>query len=144
MNELEQLKMDNARLRDKVESLEADLQNSVTWSVEDFAYRASELESYDDRIRLSEIYDPDKFEDALKTMIRKHDAGTGITWDTIDFWLDEMCRRDAPPMKVGQIIISRGNQSRWKIVMLDDENNFLVESCKTQYQMWAKPSHFII
>ena len=94
MNELEQLKMDNARLRDKVESLEATLQNSLTWTVDDFAYRASALENYDDRY--CEIYDPDKFEEALKTMIRKHDAEMGITWDTIDFWLDEMCRRDTP------------------------------------------------
>jgi len=94
MSELERLKMENARLRQKVEILEADLQNSITWSVEDFEYRASALENYDDRY--CEIYDCDKFEEALLMMIRKHDAEVGITWHTIDFWLDEMCRKDAP------------------------------------------------
>jgi len=142
--ELEQLKMENARLRDKVKSLEADLQNSVTWTVEDFEFRARMLESYDERFC---VYNRDKFEDALKTMFYNHDLDQGITWFTIDFWLDEMCRfdREAPaPMEVGQIVILRSNQSRWKIVMLDDANNFLVENCGTRCQMWAKPSHFII
>lgn len=74
----------------KISNLEATLQNSLTWTVDDFAYRASMLEErYEEN---NKVYNPDTFEDALNTMIRKHDAEVGISWDTIDFWLDEMCR----------------------------------------------------
>ena len=47
-------------------------------------------------------------------------------------------------MIIGQIVILRANDSKWKTVLLDDATNFLVESCETQYRMWAKPTHFII
>jgi len=54
----------------------------VVWSVEDFEHRAEERDNE---------YDSSKFEDALHQMIHKHDATLGISWDTIDFWLDEIC-----------------------------------------------------
>ena len=49
-------------------------------------------------------------------------------------------------IKAGQIVTLKSNSSKWKVIMLDsqDENNILVESCKTSYRMWAKPTHFII
>ena len=59
----------------------------VYWSVEDFKHRADER-SIGNK---SSLYDESKFEDALDTMIHKHDASLGISWDTIDFWLDELC-----------------------------------------------------
>ena len=55
----------------------------IYWSVEDFKSRAVE--------RDKDKYDESKFEEALDRMIDKHDATMGISWDTIDFYLDEMC-----------------------------------------------------
>ena len=69
--------------------LEKPLINTLGWSIEDFQLRAKELES----LVGSEVplYDPRKFKDALYCMVDKHDASLGITWDTVDFWQDEMC-----------------------------------------------------
>lgn len=81
---------------------------SVGWSVNDFISRAWEKEFPDiepeniayDSIDFNEIakqlkvYDPDKFRDALERMIYRHDATIGITWDTIDYYLDEYCLKD--------------------------------------------------
>ena len=60
---------------------------SVTWSVEDFEGRAEEKKGENWR----DFYDETKFEDALESMIHHHDAEYGITWDSIDYYLDEMC-----------------------------------------------------
>ena len=60
---------------------------SIQWSIDDFETRAN---THFDPDR----YDPDKFQDALERMIDKHDANIGITWDTIDCYLDEHCLKD--------------------------------------------------
>lgn len=62
---------------------------SITWSVEDFEDRAEEKKGENWR----DFYDETKFEDALESMIHHHDAEYGITWDSIDYYLDEMCIR---------------------------------------------------
>jgi hypothetical protein len=61
--------------------------------VEDFEWRAAEYErngtySTDYTVR----YDRSKFEHALCEMVRRHDSNHGITWDTVDYYLDEICR----------------------------------------------------
>ena len=38
-----------------------------------------------------ELYDRNLFPKALDMMIGTHDANVGITWETIDFWL-EWCK----------------------------------------------------
>lgn len=58
----------------------------VYWSVDDFQCRVNEKEN-------PSLYDESKFENALKIMIEKHDANIGITWDTIDYYLDEHCKK---------------------------------------------------
>jgi len=87
-------------------------QQSMSWSVSDFEERAieRELDEIEDvnpelhkRITYSEthipippqyaLFDRSKFKTALATMIRKHDANNGITWDTIDYYLDEHCSK---------------------------------------------------
>jgi hypothetical protein len=53
-----------------------------------------ETEEMEAEVNESEIiqrYDRTKFELALSNMVRKHDATLGITWDTIDYYLDEYC-----------------------------------------------------
>jgi hypothetical protein len=73
---------------------------SVTWSFTDFLYRALEKEEYkgvvyeltiDEAADILQKYDLHKFQAGLERMIDKHDATIGITWDTIDFYLDEYC-----------------------------------------------------
>lgn len=59
----------------------------IGWSVEDFKYQASNQED-------PSIYDETKFKDALDTMINKHDASIGITWKTIDIYLDNYCIKE--------------------------------------------------
>ena len=59
----------------------------IGWSVEDFKYQASNQED-------PSIYDENKFKDALDTMINKHDANIGITWETIDYYLNEHCIKE--------------------------------------------------
>jgi hypothetical protein len=60
----------------------------VFWNILDFEASAREKEELEGM----EIYDRNLFPKALDTMIEKHDATNGITWDTVDFWLDELCK----------------------------------------------------
>lgn len=62
---------------------------SITWNVEDFKMRAKQKE----QSNWKKVYDKSKFKEALKMMIHSHDAEIGITWDTLDYWLDEHCKK---------------------------------------------------
>jgi len=62
---------------------------SISWSVEDFKGRAEQ--NYGKTWETT--YDESKFEESLHHMIRSHDPEIGITWDTIDYYLDEDCIR---------------------------------------------------
>ena len=53
------------------------------WQVEDVYSRASEM-NFD----ISE----QEAADVLSTINNNHDATLGISWETIDFWLDELRR----------------------------------------------------
>lgn len=59
----------------------------IQWSVDDFKSRAIDYKGDD----WEEYYDKNKFKQALAEMIYRHDAENGITWDTIDYYLDYMC-----------------------------------------------------
>ena len=39
-------------------------------------------------------YDSTKFQKALELTISNHDAETGITWETLRFYLNEHCLKD--------------------------------------------------
>ena len=97
-------------LSDDVEQLEKEFEDyklrSVTWDVEDFLWQAllnEDVFSKDPNIETGQItmdnakeylkeYDPETFEDTLHNMIYRHDASIGITWDTIDYYLDVYCK----------------------------------------------------
>lgn len=78
---------------------------SIRWSIDDFlqqALLAEKVYETDPNIEGNQLliknaheylkkYDPDKFQEALEIMIDKHDASIGITWDTIDAYLDDHC-----------------------------------------------------
>ena len=73
-----------------IESILEDVRRTcVTWSVEDFEGRAEERKGENWR----DFYDESKFEEALESMIHHHDAEYGITWDSVDYYLDEMCTK---------------------------------------------------
>lgn len=59
----------------------------IGWSVEDFKYQASKQKD-------PSIYDETKFQNALDIMINKHDASIGITWETINIYLDNYCIKE--------------------------------------------------
>lgn len=62
---------------------------SVSWSVLDFEGRAKQRVGEN----WKEVYDENLFETYLTYMISKHDAEFGITWITIDWFLDEYCKK---------------------------------------------------
>ena len=72
----------------KIKYLEAELENAVVWGVEDFECQALELERRAGRL----LYDRSKFAEALSRMIHKHDATLGITWSTVEIYLDANCK----------------------------------------------------
>lgn len=69
---------------------------SISWGVQDFEGQAvekeRELQEEKELAELPHLYDRTKFSEALHQMKHKHDANYGITWDTIDFYLNYMCR----------------------------------------------------
>lgn len=62
---------------------------SIRWTVEDFEMEARNMA--DDQ--WDTIYDPELFESALETMIRKADAEIGVIWETVRVYLDDRCKR---------------------------------------------------
>lgn len=62
---------------------------SVQWSVGDFADRAKDMKGK----KWGNFYDKKKFKPALKRMIHDHDCNHGITWETIDSYLDSDCKK---------------------------------------------------
>jgi len=62
---------------------------TIIWSILDFEIQASENEGFYNR---ENIYDRNKFQNTLELMISEHDANMGISWDTIDIYLDQYCK----------------------------------------------------
>jgi hypothetical protein len=77
----------------------------IVWRIGDFESRALEIEArndpdFDDEVDMYDseapkpkpMFDRSKFSEALGQMNRHHDANLGITWDTIDYYLNEYCK----------------------------------------------------
>ena len=60
---------------------------AIWWSVDDFESRAQILED----IYVGRKYNREDFQYSLEEMLHHHDANNGITWDTIDEYLDYYC-----------------------------------------------------
>ena len=60
---------------------------AVRWCVEDFEQKASEVEEVEGFV----IYDRSKFSEALDCMIENHDCNWGISWETLEHYLDDYC-----------------------------------------------------
>ncbi len=88
-----------------IDDIEVIGKEAIHWTVGDFLFQALGAENVqikDPNIELCDItmgeaykylnkYDHSKFQYALERMIDKHDTSIGITWDTLDFYLDEYC-----------------------------------------------------
>jgi len=79
-------------VRNEIESV---AKECIRWSIEDFKY-AAKLKRGEN---WEEWYDTNRFEEALHNMINKHDGSFGITWDTVESYLDEYCRLKDDPIK---------------------------------------------
>jgi hypothetical protein len=81
-------------MKHNLEKLDQKLKRSVTWSVEDFEYVAQYREK---QMNVGYgYYDRSRFDYALQEMIRHHDAEIGITWISIETYLDDLCIDDKP------------------------------------------------
>lgn len=61
------------------ESFDAYRKESIKWSAEDFVNRAVEIGS---SLSIEEA------QSLLETMIADHDAGTGVNWSVLDYYID--------------------------------------------------------
>jgi hypothetical protein len=61
---------------------------TLRWSTEDFKHKAQQIQGNNWR----EYYDESKFVEALNKMFDNHDANVGISWITLEFYLNDMCR----------------------------------------------------
>ena len=72
---------------------------AIWWSVDDFEHRAWTIEA--EFPESAPLFDRSKFMEALECMC--HDAGEdpdyGITWDTVDQYLQDMCRLEGASCK---------------------------------------------
>ena len=62
----------------------------ISWSEIDFEEQARR--NCDGSDTLDQYYNKYMFSEALRVMITKHDASVGITWDTIDYYLETYCK----------------------------------------------------
>jgi hypothetical protein len=53
----------------------------LIWCREDIKGRAKDLDMF---------LTDDKIDEVLYILVNKHDACYGVTWDTIDFWIEEV------------------------------------------------------
>lgn len=53
----------------------------ISWHIDDVLWRAKDQGVKITRKEASQV---------LELMLRKHDANMGISWETIDFWIDEV------------------------------------------------------
>jgi len=68
----------------------------IQWSIEDFEHMAIQCKGND----WEEYYDKNMFGDALECMIYDHNAEYGISWDTVQEYLQRICaRRTTEAMK---------------------------------------------
>ena len=96
--------MYTSKILDELDEIRREIEQlgkeSIRWTVDDFLQQALQNESVFLPISMVDVnkhlkkYDSKKFQNALERMIDNHDASIGITWDTIDAYLDTDCLID--------------------------------------------------
>ena len=69
-------------------------EHAIIWEESDFEERAKETEELAaavSKMKPKMIYDRKRFSYACKLMIQNHDCNNGITWETVDDYLDTYC-----------------------------------------------------
>ena len=76
-----------------VNRLENLAQKCIRWDEEDFEMRAKDrIDDGEEQGVWDQYYNKDMFSIALEKMISSHNANYGITWDTIDCYMDDYCK----------------------------------------------------
>ena len=65
-----------------------DLKTAVIWRVEDFEAKATELEHQANCV----LFNRTLFEKVLQLMIQRHNADLGISWATVEQYLQNYCK----------------------------------------------------
>ena len=68
----------------------AHLETAIIWKVEHFALKAKELEQNSG----NKLYDRTLFQKALYEMIKNHNRDEGISWSTVEYYLNAFCKKD--------------------------------------------------
>ena len=68
----------------------AHLETAIIWKVEHFEQKAKELEQESSK----KLYDRNRFEKALYEMIKNHNRDEGISWSTVEYYLNAFCKKD--------------------------------------------------
>jgi len=78
----------------ELKKLEEELnKTTISWGVDDFESRAIEKEEWkSENDEIPTLYDRSKFQENLERMIHEHDCNVGISWDTIDVYLETYCK----------------------------------------------------
>ena len=68
----------------------AHLETAIIWKVEHFEQKAKVLEQESGK----KLYDRNRFEKALYEMIKNHNRDEGISWLTVEYYLNAFCKKD--------------------------------------------------
>lgn len=68
----------------------AHLETAIIWKVEHFTLKAKELEQNSG----NKLYDRTLFEKALYEMINNHNRDKGISWSTVEYYINAFCKKD--------------------------------------------------
>lgn len=79
--------LSQAETADKLVNLET----SIIWTEQYFEEKALELERKAGHF----LFDRDKFTSALYQMIAAHDRQTGISWSTVEYYLNMLCKNNS-------------------------------------------------
>jgi len=66
------------------------LETAIIWKVEHFEQKAKEREQKSS----NELYDRNRFEKALYEMMKNHNRDEGISWSTVEYYLNTFCKKD--------------------------------------------------
>ena len=88
--------IDYCQLNKVVYYLEKIGKTSIQWSEDDFKCMAEQIKGDE----WDQWYCEEKFGEALEAMINDHDAEHGISWYSVEEYLDMYCKIKSDPLKV--------------------------------------------
>jgi hypothetical protein len=89
----QQLLIDVARAISEDWCLKSAVRHVLDPSMEAIWWGVGDMKMQADQRGGEQVYDYDKIPEAFRAMMGKHDACHGISWETIDAWLDMECKK---------------------------------------------------